>query len=218
MAACTAARWDSGNGLAFHTLLVVQLALAWMVWLIARRDVVSSLVAHSAENQPAIATVEASPGDSSTVDATTLERLGAAGWQGRRLERVKVGWVVLFATLALILSFRALFDGAGHPWWGIAGLISLAGLAITVAYANVQRGLLFVAMTLVNMAVSAWWLMGAAPWMWGTGARPFVMLIEFNVIALRFRRWPGCIWNYRDSDRWPRGARRSPTALPLAPA
>ena len=75
MAACTAARWDSGNGLAFHTLLVVQLALAWMVWLIARRDVVSSLVAHSAENQPAIATVEASPGDSSTVDATTLERL-----------------------------------------------------------------------------------------------------------------------------------------------
>ena len=103
-----------------------------------------------------------------------------------------------------------MFDGAGHPWWGIAGLISLAGLAITVAYANVQRGLLFVAMTLVNMAVSAWWLMGAAPWMWGTGARPFVMLIEFNVIALAL---PAVAWVYLELWRFrPLATRRTPLA------
>ena len=210
MAACTAARWDSGNGLAFHTLLVIQMAIAWVVWMIARHGVVSSPVDPSAENQPPIDTVEASTGDSSTVDATTLERLGAAGWQGRRFERVKVGWVVLFATLALILSLRAMFDGPGHPWWGIAGLISLAGLAITVAYANVQRGLLFVAMALVNLAVSAWWLMGAAPWMWGTGARPFVMLIEFNVIALAL---PAVAWVYLELSRFrPLATRRTPVA------
>ena len=169
MMACTAAHWDPTGALAYHTLLVAQSLIAWTIWGVAWHR--ERLFDRTWRQPPA---ADPAAGEPTSIAAGPAAPLRATGL-----------WPVgLFAALALWLSLRALFDGPDRPWWGIAGLASLAALAVRVAYARVDRRLLFVAMALVNLVTSAWWWTLGAPWR-GWGGEPLTTLVEWNIIALR---------------------------------
>ncbi len=194
MAACTAAHWDPTGALAYHTLLVAQSLIAWTIWGVAwhRERLFDRTL-----RQPLA--VDAAAGEPTPIAARPAAPLRATGL-----------WPVgLFAALALWLSLRALVDGPGRPWWGIAGLASLAALAVRMAHARVDRRLLFVAMALVNLATSAWWWTLGGPWR-GWGGEPLTTLVEWNIIALAL---PAVAWLYLELARFrPLAARRTPAA------
>ncbi len=79
MTACTAAHWDTGNALAYHTLLVVQSAIAWIVWAMARLDLrISDRSESHAGEGDAITIQRLLPSGASRARAADQSRLGDA--------------------------------------------------------------------------------------------------------------------------------------------
>ena len=132
LAACTASRWDSGNWLGYHTLMIACAAAAWLApWAGARRG----------------------------------------GGQSAR------SWSNAIAALVVFLALRCHATDPGRPWWSVGALVAMSGLAASLAVKTNQRGYLYAAGPLLNLATTIWRMTKRQDGGWTD-------LVEINIVAL----------------------------------
>jgi hypothetical protein len=121
---------------------------------------------------------------------TGIGQLGRSIFAESEQSRVNstVRWSLAGLALAVYLALRAMFGDPQAPWWTIGVLASQALLAAALAWWAVRAGLLYVAMPLINVAASIWWLHGYRTSGWRGGTLDSVAV---NIVALAL---PGVAW------------------------
>jgi hypothetical protein len=130
LVALTATRWDTGNWLAYHTLLVGSCAAAWLL-----------PVATRAANRAVGNDAEAS---GPLVWSALPARLFAAA-------------AVFLAFVELFNRPGGLRWGLGIPWWPIAAFVAIAARNVWIAWHELRPGFIWIAGILFNIAMSTWW-------------------------------------------------------------
>jgi hypothetical protein len=134
LAAFTAARWDAGNWMAFHTLIAATATTAWLMW--PARSAAARLQATGAS------------GSFLRTDNTWLD--GDWEW-GATLCATTVGAVTV------LLALRGAFSDPTGAAWSIAALLAMSALAAALNWQTYEQLYLFAAGFLFNGAVSLWW-------------------------------------------------------------
>jgi hypothetical protein len=134
LAAFTAARWEAGNWMAFHTLIAATATTAWLMCLV--RSAPSRLEATGAS------------GSFPSTDNTWFD--GDWEW-GATLCATTVGAVTV------LLALRGAFSDPTGAAWSIAALLAMSALATALNWQTYEQLYLFAAGILFNGAVSLWW-------------------------------------------------------------
>jgi len=194
MAAFEVSRWDTGNWLSYHTLLVTSAAAAWLLliagWLTltARREVDAA---------------ERAPGTSGRRVAAALTKFG------NQSELAELAWWTTAAGyLTLALALRAMAADPGRPWWSVGAIMAMSLLAAGLACLTLNRSYLYAAGVLLNLAATTWWVTE----FWRVGFESIVELIEVNVIALAL---PGVAWLMLELRVFRRAGTEETIGIPL---
>ncbi len=154
-------RWDAGNWLSYHTLMIgcaitaaTQLALGcWQ----------TSLVMFAAKsNDPHVAETAAD-------DAQPRLRRG--------FDTAAARDVVASALLAFVLAMRAAVADPGWPWWTVGVLLAIAWIGVGLSTLTYRRSYLYASAGLINLAVSICAVFTKV-------ASSTTTLVDINVIAL----------------------------------
>ncbi len=155
LVACETHRWDIGNWLSYHTLLMSQLVagyamlgLGWLRIAIGRQGA----TAMDASDAP---------------DRASITR-----------------WTSVFLTLAVLLSLRAVAGDPRLPWWSAAGLICGGVLSALLAVWANRRRFLYVAGSVLNLGASIWWIVEGHKLISSSGPAQLFEFLEFNTIVL----------------------------------
>lgn len=134
LAAFTAARWEAGNWMAFHTLIAATATMAWLMCL-----------ARSAPSQLEAATP--------SVSFFRIEKT----WFMENWERGASLCATIVGAFTVLLALRgASLDPTGAAW-SIAALLAMSALFATLNWQTYEQLYLFAAGILFNAAISLWW-------------------------------------------------------------
>lgn len=172
LVAFDAARIRPGMWVAYHTLLVAAVLAGWLM-LVARWF-------------------------PSYAESGRSEKISSA--HGRRIrESLTSDWswdaallAVAAGALAVLLALRAAPVDPVRPWWSAGAIVFVAVLMAGLNWQTLQRGYLYAAGILLNLAATIWYLTGWPDW---PGPRVFterfIQTIEVNVVALAL---PAVVW------------------------
>lgn len=165
MIAATTARWDNGNWLALHTLLVMTAAGGWVV-----------LGAAAWRHWFDDAQTNETPSEQ---QAFPPARLSTSGW------------AMVPGGLTVLIALRALVGDPHFAWWTIGGLLAVAGLCVATACWSAQRRFLYLGGSLFNLAATIWWLAEIAPLSLRSFASDVADLAVMNAVVLAL---PAAAW------------------------
>ncbi len=132
LVALTAARWDSGNWLAYYSLLAGCCLAQWLLPVTPR--LVSSLYSRI----------------SSAALETTAPALAPIAWASV--------WTRLFEAAAVTLALRSLQPNLYSPWGAVLAISVTSVRNIWIAWYEDNRGSMWLAALLANLAASVWWI------------------------------------------------------------